>query len=618
MLRVLGHRGPDGEGDWGAPSDPVWLGHRRLAIIDLAGGAQPMHFPEAGLTITFNGCIYNYKELRTELEQAGRVFHSDSDTEVILQAYAAWGTDCVRRFNGMWAFAIWDQPRRRLWCARDRVGVKPFYFWEQGGTFVFGSEIKALLASGLVPRERDDAGLRQYLTFQFCLGERTMFRGVRRLEPGHTLTLDLGKNTPRLEIAQFWDVHFEIDEVRDEDWLVAHVRDLLEDAVKLRLRSDVPLGAHLSGGIDSSTVVALARRLLPGGAALHTFTGAFEDNGTKYDERNWARLVAEANDAKMHEVVLRDRDFVDGIRRIVWHMDEPAAGPGVFPQYYVSKLASEHVKVVLGGQGGDEIFIGYARYLVAYLEECIKGAIQNTADRADYVATLATIVPNLPSLQNYLPMLRSFWERGAFADPGRRYFALMDRFDGAAPLLSPDLEFDHEASYDEFRGIFDSHGATSMINKILYFDMKTHLQSLLHVEDRTSMAWGLESRVPLLDYRLIELMTSTRPTIKFKDGRLKHVFLKAVANLLPQAVRRRPDKMGFPVPLSEWGQGPLRGPIHEILGSKEARTRGLFDVDKLLAAADHERSFGRATWGAINLELWHRQFMDADGLTPLS
>ena len=619
MLRVLAHRGPDGVGDWSAKKDPVWLGHRRLAIIDLEGGAQPMHHPDAGLSITFNGCIYNYKELRAELERAGHTFRTGSDTEVILQAYAAWGTECVNRFNGMWAFAIWDEPRRRLWCARDRVGVKPFYFFEgDNGVLAFASEIKGLLATGLFPRQRDENGLRQYLTFQFCLGDRTLFKGVRRLEPGHTLTLDLSRATPRVQIAQYWDAHFEIDEARDEDWLVARLRELLEDAVRLRLRADVPLGAHLSGGLDSSTVVGLARRLLPAGAELHTFTGAFEESGTKFDERNWARLVAEANATHMHEVVLGAQDFADGIHRIAWHMDEPAAGPGVFPQYFVSKAASQHVKVVLGGQGGDEIFIGYARYLVAYLEECIKGAIQNNADRSDYVATLATIVPSLPSLQNYLPMLRSFWEKGPFAEPSLRYFNLMDRFGGAAPVLSRDLEFDHEETFAEFRQIFDVHDAASMINRILYFDLKTHLQSLLQVEDRTSMAWGLESRVPLLDYRLIELMTSAKPTLKFKNGKLKHLFTKVVANLVPQAVRRRTDKMGFPVPLSEWSQGPLRGMIHEVLGSTEARGRGLFDVPKLLDAAGHERSFGRATWGALNLELWHRQFIDSDGSAPLS
>lgn len=612
----MAHRGPDGGGNWSAPEAPVWLGHRRLAIIDIDGGAQPMRSVKHALTVTFNGCIYNYRELRAELEEAGHEFETESDTEVILHAYAAWGTDCVQRFNGMWAFAIWDEGRQRLWCARDRVGIKPFYFWEDRGVLVFGSEIKALLATGFVPRRRNPAGIRQYLTFQFCLGDRTLFDGIRKLEPGHTLTFDLRTPRPRAVVHQYWDAHFEIDEARDEDWLVSHLRELLEDAVRLRLRADVPLGAHLSGGLDSSTVVGLARRHLPPGQELHTFTGAFEESDGKFDERDWARLVAEYNGATMHETVLRDRDFIDGIHRITWHMDEPAAGPGVFPQFFVSKLASENVKVVLGGQGGDELFIGYARYLVAYLEECIKGAIADTADRADYVATMSSIVPSLPSLQNYLPMLRSFWQKGAFGPPASRYFDLMDRFGGAAPLLSPDLEIDQEETLAEFRQIFDVHDASSMINRILYFDLKTHLQSLLHVEDRTSMAWGLESRVPLLDYRLIELMTSAKPAIKFHDGRLKHLFVKAVANLVPQAIRRRKDKMGFPVPLSEWSKGPLAGAMHEILGSKEARQRGIFDTDKLLATVGNERSFGRTTWGALNLELWHRQFIDADGSEP--
>ena len=375
----------------------------------------------------------------------------------------------------------------------------------------------------------------------------------------------------------------------------------------------MPLGAHLSGGTDSSVVVGLARQLLPEGQPLHTFTGAFED-GPAFDERRYSRLVAERHGAIAHEIVMGPGDFADAIERVIWHMDEPAAGPGVFPQFMVSRLASEHVKVVLGGQGGDELFIGYARYLVAYLEECLKGAIEDTAARPGYVATLASIVPNLPSLQNYIPMLRGFWQRGAFGEPARRYFALMDRFGGAAPLLEPGLAIDGEATFDEFRGVFDVHGAASMINRILYFDVKTHLQSLLHVEDRTSMAWGLESRVPLLDHRLVELMASVTPRLKFQDGRLKHMFLQAIDGLLPAEIRDRRDKMGFPVPLPAWARGPLRDFLHDVLGSRRARERGVFRTDAMLDSMANEGAFGRTTWGALCLELWFRQFVDGDGL----
>ncbi len=615
MLDAIAHRGPDGVGEWsGAGQDgaPLWLGHRRLAIIDLATGAQPMQSADGRLVVTFNGCIYNYPELRAELESAGAVFRTRSDTEVILHAYAHWGDECVHRFNGMWAFALWDAREQRLFCSRDRLGIKPFYYRTgDDGTFAFASEVKALFAAFGDRARVDHDGLRQYLTFQFCLEDRTLFDRVLKLAPGHSLVIRPGDDAPL--VTRYWDVSFDIDEDHSPKWFRERLRELLEDSVRLRLRADVPLGAHLSGGTDSSVVVGMARRLLPEGHTLHTFTGAFEE-GPQFDERRYARLVAERHGAVGHEIVMGAADFGSTIEKVIWHMDEPAAGPGVFPQFQVSKLASEHVKVVLGGQGGDELFIGYARYLVAYLEECLKGAIENTAARGDYVATLGSIVPNLPSLQNYIPMLRGFWKRGAFGEPARRYFDLMDRFGGAAPLLDPGLAIDQERTFDEFRGIFDVHGAASMINRILYFDLKTHLQSLLHVEDRTSMAWGLESRVPLLDYRLVELMASVTPRLKFENGRLKHLFLTAVDDLLPTEIRDRRDKMGFPVPLPAWAGGPLREFLGDVLGSQRARERGVFATDALLGASSGESAFGRTTWGALCLELWFRQFVDGDGL----
>ena len=310
--------------------------------------------------------------------------------------------------------------------------------------------------------------------------------------------------------------------------------------------------------MDSSTVVCLARKLL-GERPIRTFTGAFAD-GPAYDETPHARAVAAVAGTHYHEVRLTPRHFLDSIGAIVHAMDEPAAGPGVFPQYWVSKLAGAHVKVVLGGQGGDEIFVGYARYLVAYLEECIKGAVENTAHRERYIVTLQSIIPSLPSLAGYVPMLQAFWKEGLFDLPSRRYFRLMDRFAETAGLLSGSAMDSHDASetFQEFEGIFESHGTAAKINRIFCFDVKTHLQSLLHVEDRTSMAHSLESRTPLLDYRLVELMASVPPIIKFRDGRLKNLFLQAVRGILPPCVLARQDKMGFPVPLNRWLAGELR------------------------------------------------------------
>jgi asparagine synthase (glutamine-hydrolysing) len=606
MLSIMAHRGPDGEGMWADPRNRCGLGHRRLAIIDPAGGHQPLSNEDETIWIVFNGCIYNYVELAEELRRKGHIFRTHSDTEAIVHAYEEWGPECVTRFNGMWGFAIWDARDGTLFCSRDRLGVKPFYYVWDGEAFTFASEIKALLAAGAVRPEADPDGLRQYLTFQFCLGETTMFKGVRKLPPGHNLVLKAGA-APR--VSCFWDFSFEIDEAHDEGFFVDRLKWLLEDAVRLRLRSDVPLGAHLSGGLDSSAIVALCRRLL-GDAPIRTFTGAFHE-GQHFDETRYARLVAKASATEYLETYLTPAHLRSSLEKIIWHMDEPAAGPGVFPQYWVSKLASEHVKVVLGGQGGDEIFIGYARYLLAYLEECLRGAIEDTARRGHYVVTLETIVPSLPTLQNYMPMLKAFWGSGIFEEPARRYYALMDRFADARAILSPDLPIDGTRTFAEFREIFESHGAAAKINRIMCFDVRTHLQSLLHVEDRTSMAWGLESRTPLLDYRLVELMASVPPVVKFKNGRLKSLFGQAVRGLVPPEILDRKDKMGFPVPLTEWLRGELRDFAADLLLSRRARERGLFRPEAVEAALSDAGPFSRALWGALCLELWHRQFIDA-------
>ena len=614
MLETLAHRGPDDEGTWTSADGRRLLGHKRLSIIDLAGGRQPMANENESVWITFNGCIYNYEDLARDLRQAGHAFRTHSDTEVIVHAYEEWGPNCVERFNGMWAFAICDEKRKTLFCSRDRLGVKPFYYVWDGETFAFASEIKALLTAGAVRAEVDPDGLRQYLTFQFCLGEKTLFQNVRKLEPGFNLLLPQD-GEPKQD--RYWDVPGEVDLEHDEDYFVERLEWLMQDAVRLRLRADVPLGTHLSGGLDSSTVLALARLLLGEATPIKTFTGAFGE-GAAFDETRYAKIMAKAAGSEYIEIYLGAEDFRNSIEKIVWFMDEPAAGPGVFPQFWVSKLAAENVTVVLGGQGGDENFIGYARYLLAYLEECLRGAIEDTAHRSKYVATLVTIVPSLPDLQNYFPMLKSFWSDGLFDEPARRYYRLMDRFVQSRRLLHPDLKIDTDKTFEEFRAIFEGHradasprSAASMINRISYFDLKTHLQSLLHVEDRTSMAWGLESRVPLLDHRLIELMAAIPPVVKFRNGQLKYLFRKAIRNLIPSEILDRRDKMGFPVPLNQWLQNELRDFVGDILLGERSRQRGVFDRAALEATLRASHTFSRSLWGALCLEIWFRQFVDA-------
>jgi asparagine synthase (glutamine-hydrolysing) len=610
MMDTLHHRGPDSEGVWSSNSDGLYLGHRRLAIIDPEHGKQPMTTQDGELTVVFNGAIYNYLELRRELTSIGHPIHSYSDTEVLLYAYREWGEDCVNRFLGMFAFAIWDKRNHRLFCARDRIGIKPFYYAFDGKTLAFASEIKAILASGLVKAETNKPGLQDYLTFQFCLGDKTLFKNILKLEPGHCMTLQFDGDRLSLHTRQYWDLSYEIDKGHDERWFVDHLAGLIEDAVRMHLRSDVALGAHLSGGLDSSTVVCLAADLLQG-ERIMTFTGAFPE-GPQYDETGYAKEVSAFASTDYKEIYIQGAELPDVLPKLMYYMDEPLAGPGVIPQYYVSKLAAQHVKVVLGGQGGDEIFIGYARYLVAYLEKCLAGAIYETAHQRKYAVTLESIVPNLHLLQAYKPMLQGLWKDGLFDTTDRRYFKLVDRSEGMSDLFSPDLFEGCYSPFESFQRIFNREGLSSMINQMTYFDLKGSLPALLHVEDRTSMAASIESRVPLLDHRIVEFMASIPPNIKFAGGRVKHLFKEAVRNKVPTKILERKDKMGFPTPLTQWIKGVAREFVRDTLLSDRVRQRGIYNIAAIQRAIDNERDFGRVVWGLLCLELWHRVFVDGD------
>lgn len=608
LLEILAHRGPDGEGEWQSIDQLVWLGHRRLSIIDPEGGKQPLSNEDGTIWITFNGCIYNYLEISQVLRRKGHQFRTYSDTEVVVHAYEEYGEECLKYFVGMFAFAIWDDRKRILFCARDRLGIKPFYYGSGVGRFAFASEIKALLTKGLFEKQVNWEALQDYLLFQTVLGEDTLFRGIKKLPPGHYLIVnDLGQI---VQTRQYWDLSFDMDLDHTEEYFVDRLRMLIEDAVKIRLRSDVPLGAHLSGGLDSTTIVCLATALNAMGDRLKTFTGAFRE-GEAFDETRYARLAADHCGAESLEVFCSAEDFTRVLPKIIYFMDEPSAGPGIFPQYLVSRLASEHVKVVLGGQGGDEIFAGYARYLVGYLEECLKGAIEETDKRASYAATLSSIIPSLPMLQQYVPMLQHFWSKGLFAPQDERYYRLMDRSADARQIYRTDLFSGSEDAMERFRGIFYGSNAASFLNRMFYFDLKVHLPALLHVEDRTSMAWGLESRVPLLDHRIAELVASIPPAIKFKGGQPKYLFRKAIKSVIPPAIFNRKDKMGFPVPLHLWFRDSVGQFTREVLLDRAATQRGIFDSANLEAAINQEKSFSRIVWGALCIELWFKTFIDA-------
>ena len=610
MTDVLEHRGPDGRGT--ALFGNVGLGNRRLAIIDREGGDQPMRSADGRLTITYNGELYNYLELRTDLLGLGYPLRTHSDTEVLLGLYAVHGLDMFRHMNGMFAFAIWDDERRRLVLGRDRFGEKPLYWHADGDRVLFGSEIKSILAGG-VRAEPDWGAVQEYLTFQYCLGERTLFRGVRKLPPASYLVLS--ETGEQLDQGEYWSLGFDEDHETPERQYVDELCFLLEDSVKIRLRSDVPVGTYLSGGLDSSVVSAIAAKLMGGG--LPAFSGAFAD-GEAYDELRYASAVAVRNGSEHHVVRPTAEDLAASMRRIIWHLDEPAAGPGAFPQLMVSELAAGQVRVVLGGQGGDEVFGGYARYLMMYLEESIKGSIFESQDPARHVVTLGGLLPQLSMLQTYVPLLKRFWSSGLFDSMERRYFALVNRDPDLDAHFTPEFLAgrDEGALYDAFELQFNDilhkvpSGGSALFNRMTAYDTRTLLQSLLHVEDRMSMAVSLESRLPLLDHRIAELVFRMPPLYKFRDGRSKAVLRAAAESFVPDEVLERKDKMGFPVPFVEWAQGALRPFMRETLLGEAARARGIYNLAGVERLIDGESPYGRELWGLLCLETWFQVFID--------
>jgi asparagine synthase (glutamine-hydrolysing) len=613
MMHAIRHRGPDGDGIWLDEKRPVGLGHVRLAIIDPEHGKQPMTTEDGRYVVVFNGAIYNYLELRRELTGKGHPIHSYSDTEVLLYAYREWGEQFVDRLIGMFAFAIWDKHEQRLFCARDRIGIKPFYYRFDGQRLLFASEIKAILADPGVEAAANFEGLQDYLTFQFCLDQKTLFKGIDKLEPGHCLTAHYEGDVLKVATRQYWDLRYEIDEEHDERYFIDTLSGLIDDSIRLHLRSDVPLGAHLSGGLDSSSIVCLASRML-GGEQLKTFTGAFSE-GPQFDETAYAKEVSSFAGTAYHEIFIpAGHELPDVLPRLMYYMDEPLAGPGVIPQYYVSRLASEHVKVVMGGQGGDELFIGYARYMAVYLEKCLSGAIYQTANQRRYAVSLESIVPNLPLLATYQPMLQNLWMDGLFNSHDQRYFRLTDRSEGMSQLFNPEAlrGAGNYSPFESFQRIFNRDELHSLVNQMTYFDLKGSLPALLHVEDRTSMAASIESRVPLLDHRIVEFMASIPPNIKFAGGRMKHLFKESVRSAVPQTIFERKDKMGFPTPLTQWTKGVAREFVMDTLLSGRARQRGLYNPEAVEKALTDEREFGRIVWGLLCLELWHRIFIDKD------
>jgi asparagine synthase (glutamine-hydrolysing) len=594
MNDAIVHRGPDDDGTF--VDDGVALGMRRLSIIDLAGGRQPIATEDGRFTIVFNGEIYNFRELRAELESRGHRFRTKSDTEVILRAYAEYGEECVDRLRGMFAFAVWDARERSLFVARDRVGIKPLYYARVPGGLVFGSEMKSLVEHPGVGRALDPRAVDAYLTLGYVPDPLAIFEGVEKLPPGHRMTFRDGT----LSVSRYWDFEYEPVEARPVDDYLDELRALLEEAVRIRMIAEVPLGAFLSGGIDSSTVVGMMAR--NSSRPVKTFSIGFREDS--YDELKYARVTAERFGTEHHEFVVTP-DICRVVDELVWHFDEPFADSSAIPTYMVSKLAREHVTVALSGDGGDELFAGYTRYAIdrrrsgfASLPSALRGRVMRPlAARLPHGAFGRNFVYNvsLDPLDRYLDSVSTFssLQRRSLYTP-----AFEERLGGGPRVV------------DAARRFADRVGTGDALDRLLYLDSKTYLPGdILTKVDRMSMAVSLEARVPLLDHKLVEFVVRIPSALKLRDGETKHVFKRAVRGLVPDEILDRP-KQGFGVPIAEWLNAELRDDIRDTLTDATARSRGVVDpayVDLLLDEHSRKRrDHSTQLWTLFMLERWFR------------
>jgi asparagine synthase (glutamine-hydrolysing) len=604
MRDVLRHRGPDGEGLW--IDGPMGLGHRRLAIVDVAGGQQPMTNEEGTAWITYNGEIYNHAALRPGLEAKGHRYQTRSDTETILHLYEEEGEPCVEQLQGMFAFALWDTTRRRLLLARDRLGIKPLYYTLTDRELLFASEIKAILAAGPIRPELDPLVLPELLATRYVAGEGTFFRGIRKLQPGHTLTWSVPEGA---RTRRYWRLPVAPDE--NAAGLRERAVDLearLERVVRSHLMSDVPLGLFLSGGLDSTGLAALMAPML--GERLRTFAVGFDDGAT--NELPYARLAAEAVGAQHHEVVVSPEDFLASLPRLVWHEDEPLAFPSSVALNFVSQLARPHVKVVLTGEGSDELFMGYNWYRVTAWNERL-GRLYGALAPAAVRACVRRTIGRLPSpvaryaRRSFLALgtgpRELFYENFAVFSATQRRVLLLDH--GLTDGVDP---------YREQLRCFDEHPG-STLDRMSHADLQTYLVELLMKQDQMSMAASIESRVPFLDHELVEHVVRTPVQFKIHGLTTKAILREALRDRVPREILHR-RKLGFPVPFGRWARERFAPFIRDTILGPRAQTRGMFAPQPLeRLVAEHEAGTANHAdrlWLLLNLEIWQRIFLDGE------
>ena len=596
MCSVIQHRGPDHTGMWCAGR--VGIGMTRLSIIDRAGGFQPIHNEDKSMWIVFNGEIYNYPLLRSELQKKGHSFYTESDTETIIHLYEEYGAACVEHLRGMFAFAIWNTREQELFVARDRLGIKPLHYFHDSKHLIFGSEIKSLLASGKIRPEVDSQELVHYFFYGYTPDPGCMFKGIRKLLPGHYLVWKTGK----LQVKKYWDVRYCPDFELSEEYLIDKALEIMKEAVKIRLMSEVPLGAFLSGGIDSSIVVALMAQQMS--EPVKTFSIGFEDQG--YNELHFARMVAEKYDTEHHEEIVQP-DAEEVIGDLIRQFDEPFADSSAIPTYYVSKMAKKWVTVSLSGDGGDELFGGYKRYKEGWLSRWSQylPPVLKKLLRSAVVEHLPLSCPGINTL-SYISLGNNeqiVWKYAKMLSPFHRRI-----FSG---LFSEQLETDPAPIFIRY---LSKVAAMDRLSQLQYLDSKTYLPGdILTKVDRTSMLVSLEARVPLLDHHLVEFAATIPPQYKIRNGETKYLLKKIAERLLPHEVIYRP-KQGFAVPIDGWIRKEWQEMSHDLVLGDKARQRDIFKVDFLQhIMAEHKsgrRDNSHIIWTMMVLEMWFREFID--------
>lgn len=622
MTDTLVHRGPDDGGVFVDESAAIGLGNRRLAILDLSPkGHMPMTSPETGITLTYNGEVYNYRELRRDLSARGHRFASDTDTEVILRGYEEWGRGVLPRLNGIFAVAIWDPRTRELIVARDRFGVKPLYYTVEGGAFAFASEVKALVAGGYRPRSLDPVALHRYLAYLWVPAPRTLFPGVKKLEPATCLVWKSGTLTHET----FWRPEFAPRHDAIAEDLAVQLRELLLDAVRRQLRSDVPVGVFLSGGLDSTALLSLASCVSSGPPRCYTIAFRAEDSTLEQsaDDATYAALAADAYDAELERIEVTP-DVVDLLPRVVWHLDEPIADPAAIATLLISGAARPTSTVLLSGQGADEVFAGYRVHQMHPWAQALAALPPSVAARVvpwtlDRVRPLAGKIPGVRegfalAVDRYVRKMAA----GVVLPPEARYAFYRSYYSDAQllDLYSPELrdELASEHAWSEHEGYMRDAPAADFLDKALYTDWKTFLPELnLAYSDKLSMAASVETRVPFLDNEIVDFMCTVPPELKIRGMTSKYLLREAVKDLVPEQIIRR-RKAGFGAPIRTWLRRDLREMVDDLLSPGRIAARGYFDAAAIRRMIEDDRT-GSADntyriWALLTLEVWHQVFLD--------